>query len=116
MKACPTSGPVIASSSQYAREARSSRASRAISAETLRKREEHLLHAAFRDSGVLAEPGEGPLPHHAAAGEQHEAVAGAAGVGELMDREEQRPPARRLVAENEGRLAGLAQVEPVERL
>ena len=59
---------------------------------------------------------EGALAHHAAAGEQHEAVAGAAGVGELMDREEQRAAARRLGAQSAIDLAGLTQVEPVERL
>ena len=53
---------------------------------------------------------------HAPAAEQHEAVAEARGIADLMNREEQRPPAGRVRAQGGGNVARLAQVEALERL
>src|ERR671919_2326754 len=95
MNAWPTSGPVIDRSSHQAREASSSRASRAASATALREREEHLLDAVARgNAGPVAQLGEGPLPHGFPIGEEHETVAGAARIDQLMDGEEKGPAAR----------------------
>src|SRR5689334_3935869 len=104
----------MASSSHQAREARSSRASRRSKA--LSEREEHLLHAGLGETGTVAQLVQRALAHGLAVGEQHEAVAGARGVVELVDREEERAALRRLGAQKPDHLAGLAQVEPVERL
>jgi hypothetical protein len=48
--------------------------------------------------------------------EEHEAIADAGRVGDLMDRQEQRAAASRLRAERRRNLAALSKVQPLERL
>ena len=52
----------------------------------------------------------------AAAAQQHEPIAEARRIADLMDRQEQRPPARRVGAQAAAMSRRLAQVEAVERL
>src|SRR4051794_20919643 len=102
MNAWPTSGPVRARSSHQAREANSSCHSRETRA-ILREREEHLLDTHARrigHPGPLAKLGKRPLAGHAPIGEQHEAIAGAAGIGELVNGKEKRAPPGRLTAQD----------------
>src|ERR1700730_2282507 len=53
---------------------------------------------------------------HAPTAKQNEAVAKARGIADLMNREEQRPPAGRVLAEHRRDVACLTQVKAVEGL
>src|SRR5581483_1357589 len=115
MNDTPTSGPIATSITHQERDATSSRASFSTSHEKadLRERKEGALEGVgLRAAGDLAER---PVTAHAAAAEQDEAVAPAGRVGDLVDREEERPAARREPAERGADLARLLQVESVER-
>src|SRR3954471_7914955 len=49
------------------------------------------------------------------AAQEHETIADASGVGDLMNRQHQRASAGGVVAQRRGDLTGLAQIEPFER-
>src|SRR5579859_3375526 len=94
MKETPTSGPMAMSSTHQDREASSSRASLATSQATgLRERKEDLFEIVAGAIGFGGEFGDGAFAADASAAEEDEAIAEAGGVGDLVDREEQRSPA-----------------------
>src|SRR5262245_18432678 len=64
-------------------------------------------HAQFRQRATTA---------HAAVGQQHEAIAHAFGIGQLMNGEDQRAPLAGYATEQLGDGARLPQVKAVERL
>src|SRR5512132_576207 len=80
----------------------------------LGEREEHLLEPALGQPGAGAQLRERALAGYPAAGEQHETVADPPGVGELMDRDEERSALARRAAKDLFHFAGLPQVEAVE--
>src|SRR5580693_976681 len=53
---------------------------------------------------------------YAAAAEQHEPVAEARGIADLVNGEEERPAARHVYAQRRRDVTRLPQIEPVERL
>src|SRR5689334_20351277 len=121
MKVTPTSGPIASSSTHHAREAISSRASlRSSQSACLGERKEDLFEivagaraARRRQRGQLAT---GPFAARAPAAQQHEPIADAAGVPDLVNRQEHRAARRRVGWQNARDVAALPQVEAVERL
>src|ERR1039458_6809305 len=117
MKPWPTRGPIMRRSSQKAREAISSRNSLAASQRNLREGKEDLLQPGV---GRLTQTGKGTQfgkrahAHHAAAAEQHQAVAHARGIHQLVNRDEQRAAAPGDGAQERHDVAGLAKVQAVE--
>src|SRR5438309_92092 len=83
---------------------------------TLCERKHDPLQAAFNHPGLPAQFVERALADHAAEAEQHQAVADARGVGELVDREKERAVAARDLAQERHYVARLAEVETVEGL
>src|SRR5258706_13518204 len=146
MNVTPTSGPIATSSTHHARDDTSSRYSFATSqrreetAEDAELAEPNFCSALFACSAVpssgkrkkdlleiaacaaAARRGHGgellqrPFAARAAAAEQHEAIAHARRVANLVNRQEHRPARRRVGAQRLRHLAALAQVEAVERL
>src|SRR5690349_722728 len=96
MKANPTRGPIIQSSTHHAREARSSRHSFSSSQRQREsgKRKENLFEgrrggpSRASDRGQL---GERPFAADSPAAQKNEPIADPRGVSDLMDREKQRP-------------------------
>src|SRR5437016_5804284 len=81
------------------------------------ERKENLFEiAADRQAGRNRQLGQGADAHHAAAAEQHEPVAYALGVAELVDRQHQGAAISRLISQQVHHLACLTQIEAVERL
>src|ERR1039458_7506565 len=114
----PTRGPIMRRSSQKAREAISSRNSLAASQRNLREGKEDLLepgavHAG--ETGERAQFGQRAHTHYAAAAEQHQAVAHAGGIHQLVNRDEEGAAARGDGAQQRHDIAGLAKIEAVER-
>ena len=72
---------------------------------------------ARRHSGLVTQLAERSDSTHLPSGEQYEAVANAFRVGELMDGENERAPVPwRLPADHANDVAGLPEIESVERL
>jgi len=90
MNACPTSAPTTSSNNQYDREAASSRSSFSSSQRDvrLRERKEHLLEprGIVAEVRLVAKIGERSLTDDAAAAQQHEAIAHARRVAQLVNR------------------------------
>src|SRR5215470_13822961 len=80
------------------------------------ERKEHLLEPGGAELRRGAQLGKRTDAPHRAAGEQDEAVADTLGIGELMDGEHERAAVRRHLAQERHDLAGLPEVEAVERL
>src|SRR5262249_34486953 len=98
-KAWPTSMPVIARYTQYARDAATSRACKRTSAPNAPggtkprasgERKNHVVQVAGSATGVPPQLFDGTRGNHAAAVEQHEAIADASGIAQLVNGEEQR--------------------------
>src|SRR5262249_47918461 len=123
MNDTPISGPETASSTHHARDASSSRHSFSRSQRNapLRKRKEDLLErwrlAVLRLlRGLRVRFVDGPFGADAAGAEQDEPIAHARGVGDLMDREKERPAGGGVFAQRRADFARLPQIEAVERL
>ena len=106
-------------SSQYARDAASSRSSFSTSQRrTSREGKKDLLEpdrsCTARDAGLGTEVIHRPLANDAPVAQQNQAVADPRRVSELMNGEEQRPPCRGVLAEHPHRVARLAQIEAIE--
>src|ERR1039458_4191005 len=106
MKLWPTSGPIISSNSQKARDARSSRHSWASSqpnrfAGRLREGQKDLLQAPTGQPGWGAQLVERACANHAAAAQQRQAVADAVRVVQLVDGKKQRAALRPGVAQQD---------------
>src|SRR4029077_18153263 len=80
------------------------------------ERKEDLLQSGLRHSGARAQLGKRAGAANVAVDEQHEAVADALGVEQLVNGQNQRASAARDVAQHGHDLARLAQIEAVERL
>src|SRR6187402_845426 len=122
MNATPVSGPMSAASSHHDGEWASSRASlRSSHANAdLGERKEHLFEVA-RAGGAARRRQRRELVDRAFAADasgaqEHEAIADAGGVGDLMDRQEQRASAADVLGEHRRDFARLSEIEPVERL
>src|SRR5262245_56485774 len=117
MIAWPTSAPVTMRRSQNARDAASSRNSFARSQRhSLREGKEHLLDPRAlrrRKTRARAQLVEGPFSGYAPRAQQHETVADALGVAELMDREEERAVLC-VLAQHRHDVARLSEIETVE--
>src|SRR5262252_46797 len=117
MNAWPTSAPITSSSSQYDFDARSSRHSLASSHRNTGEfalasldsgeRKKDLLDASLVELGVRAQLFERPFAGDATTAQQHEAVADSCGVRQLVDRQKQRAPGGRVVAQHTHRIARL---------
>src|SRR6266550_7315781 len=116
MKPCPTSGPIINSRSQYAREASSSRNSFAASSKSLGERKEHLLEPAFAQSRFRLQLFKRALAYDRARAQQNHSMTDSRGVDELMYRKEQRSAGGRLLLEQRHDISGLSEVETIEWL
>src|ERR1051326_7526076 len=115
MNQTPTSGPISASITHHARDASSSRHSFTSShANRLRARKNDVLEIGIRVRAP--EFRDRPFTAHPAAAEQHESIADAGGVRDLVNRQKQRASGRGMIAKRGAYLAGLAEVETVERL
>src|SRR5437667_1349591 len=79
------------------------------------ERKEHLLQSCRALAAAHAKLVERADPAHPAVREQHEAVADALGVAQLMHRENEGAPAAGHVAQHGHDLARLPQIEAVER-
>src|SRR4051812_13880934 len=106
MNDTPTSGPMTIRSTHHAREASSSRHSLSSSQMKggLRERKEELLERRRRRQrgrrgSALREIRDGAFAADAAAAQQDEAIAHARGVADLMNRQEQRASAGRVLAQ-----------------
>src|SRR5258708_2988745 len=87
----------------------------------LGERKKHVLQflarkRAFALRSQRGQFGHGALAAHAASAEQHEAIAEASRVADLMHREEERAPVGRMITQGGGNLARLPQVESLEGL
>src|ERR1700730_18744214 len=80
------------------------------------ERKEHILQSGPDLTGAPAQLIERSVSAHAAAREQHETVAHPLRVNELVNRQDQRAPGSRCLAQHLPHLAGLPPVEPIERL
>ena len=119
IKPWPTNGPIINSSNQKAREAISSRNSLATSQRNIREGKKDLLEPCaihIGEAGKRTQFGERAHAHHAAAAQQHQAVAHAPGIHQLMNRDEQRAAARGNGAQQRHDVAGLPKIQAIERL
>src|SRR5262245_28410820 len=119
VNAMPTIGPAASTITHHAREARSSRHSLITSQPAaLRERKEHLGQVstcadAARARGQLVD---GALAAHASAAQQHEPIAHAGGVFDLMDGQHERPSDGGASPQRGANIARLTQVEAVEGL
>src|SRR3982751_1227506 len=119
MKACPTSGPRRTRSTSHAHDAASSRRSlsrRRRQGASLGEGKEDLLDVRAGSAGACAQLIERSLADDASIAEEHQPIADARRVLQLMDGEEQRASRRRHPAQERTHLADLAEIEPVERL
>src|SRR5262249_8663240 len=78
------------------------------------ERKEPLLQPGRGLPGLHAQLRERPHAAHAPVRQQHEAVADARGIAQLVDGENERAPIARNVAQHFHDLAGLSQIEAVE--
>src|SRR5271157_1137559 len=122
MKDIPTSGPMPRSNTHHALDTTSSRHSFSTSHRNgdLGERKEYLFKVLGWPRRVLRcrqrrQFGDRAFAAHPPAAEQHEPVAEARGIADLMNREEERPPAGRVRAQSRRQVARLAQVEAIER-
>src|SRR6476659_630795 len=120
MNEMPTSGPISASISHQARDASNSRQSFTRSQTTaLRERKHRLLEIGCGRpdvAGLRAELVTRAVAADPAAAEQHEAIAHAGGIADLMNREEERAAGGRMAPQGVADLPGLPKIEPIERL
>src|SRR5262245_31763070 len=121
MNACPTRRPTTTSSSQYERDAASSRSSFASSQRAipraLREGKKDLLEPRVAlKTRARAQLGHRPFADDTPAAEQDQTIADSLRVRQLMDREKERPSERRELAERTHHFARLAEIESVERL
>src|SRR5690348_16582038 len=123
MNETPTSGPMNRSRTHQELDQASSRHSFSTSQRNggLGERKEDLLQVFERQRGAaraghLCQLLDGAFPADVAAAEEHEAVAEAGGVADLVDREEQRPASLGVGAQRGGDVADLAEIESVEGL
>src|SRR5258705_13330593 len=80
------------------------------------ERKEDVLQAGRDQLGLAAQLVERPSAAHRTVREQHETVADAFGIGELMEREYERAPGRCNAANEPHHIARLPQIETIERL
>src|SRR5215475_7230848 len=80
------------------------------------ERKEHILELGRRERGARAQLVERARTANSAAGEQHETVAHALGISQLMNGEKERAPARRRFANELHHVPRLPEIEPVEGL
>src|SRR5258705_10280627 len=80
------------------------------------ERKEDVLQAGWHQLGPGAQLVERSGAAHRAIRKQHETVADAFGIGELMDRENDRAPGRCNAANEPHHIARLPQIETIERL
>src|SRR5260370_29794090 len=125
MNDTPTSGPMTRSRTHHALETTSSRHSLSRSHRKaglgLGERKEYLFEvnvgygciARYRQRREFLNRA---FAAYAPAAEQHEPIAEARGIADLMNREEQRPAAGRVRTQRRGNLATLPQVESLEGL
>src|SRR5262245_4264013 len=143
MNVTPTSGPIAKSRTHHAREDASSRdslsrrnakAAKGAKAEkgevffagsailavfALRERKKNLFEIRRRYAVRRRHRGqfvERPFAPYAPAAQQHEAIAHARGVRDLMNRQHQRAPRRRVRPQRPRHVAALAEIEAIERL
>src|SRR5215510_16446777 len=79
------------------------------------ERKENLLQARSWRARARTQLGKRSDPPQAPIGEQDEAIADPLGVGQLMDRQKERAPAPRLLPKHVPDIAGLPEIEAVER-
>src|SRR5262245_40810223 len=123
MNVTPTSGPIAASITHHARAVMSSRHSFATRIRRARVRQpaasgegkKQVLEArrrvGARERGELVD---GPFAARAPAAQEHEAIADAGGVGDLVDGEDERAAVGGVAPQRPGNFASLAEVESVE--
>src|SRR5689334_20784989 len=129
MKACPTSAPITRSSSQYDRDAASSRNSFSMSqrhvvvAETCAsgagvsgEGKKDLFEAAGDEMRLRAKFLQGSLADNFAAAQEHESVANASCVSKLMDREKKRSTTGCRLLQDGHHVARLTEIESIEGL
>src|SRR5262252_10118113 len=122
MNDTPISGPDIASRTHHARDASSSRHSfsRSQTKGPLRKRKEQILEVQWvvgvRGAQARGQLLDGAFRANAAGAEEHETIAHARRVADLMDGQEQRASGGGVLAQRRAHLARLPQIEAVERL
>src|SRR5690242_18589819 len=119
MKAWPTSGPRRTRSTSHAHDAASSRrslSSRRRHGASLGEGKKDLLDIRAGASGARPQLVERSLANDASIAQEHEAIANARGVVQLMDREEERTAGGRYATQEGAHLAGLPEVQSVERL
>src|ERR1051326_184661 len=104
--------PPAISRSSFASRGRSGAVRRSSS----RERKEYFLQACVAAAGSCSELIERPAAAHAPVREQNKTAADPFGIGQLMDREHERAALVGLGAEQAHDVAGLAQIEAVERL
>src|SRR5262244_1384333 len=75
------------------------------------ERKEDLLEARVGKAGMGPQLAERPDAAHAAVGQKDETIADALGVGQLMNREDERAAVRGLAAQHAGDRARLAEIE-----
>src|SRR5215472_11300441 len=80
------------------------------------ERKENILQSSRTESGAPAQLVERARSANVASGEQHEAIAHAFGVHQLMNSNNERAPACRRLANELRHVARLSQIEAVERL
>src|SRR5258705_304161 len=120
MNANPISGPMTTSMTHHARDATSSRHSLHSNHRkaALCKRKKHLFQIPPRWPGPARARERGQILHGALAAnppstEEHETVADTGRVGDLMDRQEQGSPPRRVGAKRCGNLAALSKIQSI---
>src|SRR5215475_1247893 len=80
------------------------------------ERKEHILELGRREGGARAKLVERARTANSPVGEQHETVAHALGISQLMNGEHEPPSTRCRLANKAHDLAGLPEIEAVERL
>src|SRR5579864_5452975 len=121
MNDTPTRGPMASNMTHQAREATSSRHSLSSNQTNgdLGEGKKHLFEIRRREAARSGSAGQlvpGAFTADAAAAQEHEPIADARRIVDLMDREEQRPPAARVSAQRRGDRARLTQVKALEWL
>src|SRR6185437_3369639 len=118
MNEMPTSGPRASNNTHQDRDATNSRRSLSSSHKNARlcERKKHLFQIRERARGVARRGVRGQLLHRAlaanpAVAQEHETVAHSRRVGDLMDREEQRPAARGMTSQRRRHVARLAKIQ-----
>src|SRR5262249_3765204 len=117
MKVTPTSGPIAKSSTHQARETRSSRHSlaRRTRKGRLCKRKKQVFQSVRTAVSHRAEFVERPFATNAPVAQEHESIANARRVADLMNREHERAALGGVMAQRLGDVARLPEVQAVER-